>query len=1100
MTTRKNIITLAGGGSTLAPNIVRGGKAIDLGNNFYYIKGRKHKNGGVDVGENAKTGLEVEGEEVMQVKPNEVRVFSSVPFLRGVSPAELVMNGNNPDAVFNAQERFKDINKINDDGTKAKYGIEKSDNINIAKPIVQEFIPATGVTKFIQEYQKRNSQAKGNIKIVSPEFDLLTGVRGLTNMIIKDIPITKGSYYRVVGKDAIDDAKQIDIIRTPTEPKFDVQTLNRLSEDLKIPFKDIKNKSVNEIRELIRKSDLPPAKKLIRTKSNHGDVGFSKEGFFYKPNKNNYVIEGTENSSTFLQGHHGNYSGRFNKDINTGEPVVLREGENASNFTYWQHHPIIGWRNHKFSYGGNMIASINGNIKNGLIHTEMKYDGRRKAKYGSYDNMLGLGRANYITNVEKDRQFREILNLTPNLPNDLTEVDIENIKKKPKTLKAVVRNGKPTVDPIDVFLTEHPNIDKTIKLASDILSSWITLGSGMKGIKPIITKSNISTKQIGNTSKNISYKKPNYPATIKKQKINNPYKTTKTPKEDIIENINIPEQLKLPDSKALYENAVRVGRKQSTMSKSTSRELDKIYNKVVGNKPPRSGFEFKYQPTEIPYSPSTNDIGRIYDAAAEWNKYFGKRLYKDYVKKYGKKGVDKALKKEGISVYKYGGRKKADLGISYFAPSLFGPKYDKIVDLNSDGTRSERSLLYADATNPNRSFTDILLNGELDNYSGMGNFSNRRIEGYRNITPSIETPAVTPVATKATTSTVSTTSATPAVSKTSSVSSPVKELIDAGDYTPDYSNDKLEAIKYDAPKNQLISKLENDLFKPIQSSDTKDKWWNGDNLDKINLYTNLGASAADFITSTILNSQLPTYSLPTMTAPSLSALPEIKLADIKEIEAPKTVAAAKLKTRYNANPQLSKIEDETRRTIDDIDRNTADSRVALARKQRARIASQEAKNQVYGQKENIETDLINKDKLNAQAVAQSNATAYNNYLAAKAQQAMGKAQLQMMVDKANIGNKLAVNQFNANAKLIADRFNTNNKIKEILGNNAIETTKLNNYAQGVSNLLSNIGGSIDNYTTNKMSRKRDAEKLRAIETLAPNIPNELKQYILKGLI
>lgn len=89
------------------------------------MQGRKHEQGGIDVGRNAKTGLEVEGEEVMKVSPKEVRVYSSVPFLQGNSPAELVMSGANPDAVFNAQEEFKDRNRINDDGTKYQIGGEK---------------------------------------------------------------------------------------------------------------------------------------------------------------------------------------------------------------------------------------------------------------------------------------------------------------------------------------------------------------------------------------------------------------------------------------------------------------------------------------------------------------------------------------------------------------------------------------------------------------------------------------------------------------------------------------------------------------------------------------------------------------------------------------------------------------------------------------------------------------------------------------------------------------------------------------------------------------------------------------------------------------
>lgn len=118
---RKSLILAAGGGKYV-PNIVRGGNAIPLGNNFYYIKGRKHSAGGVDIGADPKTGLEVEGEEVMKVTPKEVRVYSSVPFLQGNSPAELVMGGANPDAVFNAQEEFKDRNRINDDGSKYKNG------------------------------------------------------------------------------------------------------------------------------------------------------------------------------------------------------------------------------------------------------------------------------------------------------------------------------------------------------------------------------------------------------------------------------------------------------------------------------------------------------------------------------------------------------------------------------------------------------------------------------------------------------------------------------------------------------------------------------------------------------------------------------------------------------------------------------------------------------------------------------------------------------------------------------------------------------------------------------------------------------------------
>ena len=102
------------------PNVVRGGIAVPLGRNYYYMRGRKHEQGGIDIGKNPRTGLEVEDGEVMHVGNKDIKVFSSLPFLNGKSPAQRVMSGENPNAVFNAQERFKKRNRINDDGTKKK--------------------------------------------------------------------------------------------------------------------------------------------------------------------------------------------------------------------------------------------------------------------------------------------------------------------------------------------------------------------------------------------------------------------------------------------------------------------------------------------------------------------------------------------------------------------------------------------------------------------------------------------------------------------------------------------------------------------------------------------------------------------------------------------------------------------------------------------------------------------------------------------------------------------------------------------------------------------------------------------------------------------
>ena len=104
------------------PNVVVGGIAQPLGNNFFYMNGRKHSQGGIDIGPSDKTGIEVEGGEVVETNGNELKVYSAQPILNGVSPAQLVMGGANPNKVFKAQEDFKDRNRINDDGTKYKEG------------------------------------------------------------------------------------------------------------------------------------------------------------------------------------------------------------------------------------------------------------------------------------------------------------------------------------------------------------------------------------------------------------------------------------------------------------------------------------------------------------------------------------------------------------------------------------------------------------------------------------------------------------------------------------------------------------------------------------------------------------------------------------------------------------------------------------------------------------------------------------------------------------------------------------------------------------------------------------------------------------------
>lgn len=316
---------------------------------------------------------------------------------------------------------------------------------------------------------------------------------------------------------------------------------------------------------------------------------------------------------------------------------------------------------------------------------------------------------------------------------------------------------------------------------------------------------------------------------------------------------------------------------------------------------------------------------------------------------------------------------------------------------------------------------------------------------------------------------------------------PVARTLDNSKVTPASNTEMAGITRSLAPTvvNRLTKNINNDLnYLPVQEDIAKTR-----NLDNIQFGINLGSSAVDALTSNIFVNQLHSYTPPTITAPTISNPGEIKLneEDLKDIPEPILMAAAKLKTRYNANPQLAKIEDETRRTMRDIDRNTSNSRVGLARKQLAALRGQEAKNQIYAQKENIETELINKDKLNQQEVTARNLARYDQYNQALAAQMANRARLRLAADTANVQNRLAVSTANANLKAQADQFNAGNRINSLIHQAGIDGAKAEARANIVSSLLGNVGNAFDVWNRNKRQAKLDEETLKVLGLRAPNV-------------
>ena len=165
----------------LKPKVVRGGTAIPLGNNFYYMQGRKHEQGGIDLGADDKNGLEVEGGEVVHTSKNSIKVFSAVPMLNGKSPAEKIINGENANKVFKEQEEFKDRNNYNDDGSKKYQAGGKrryiGGNTNEAR----------------QKYFDTDKEFTDSVKVIAKRYNINPNL--LASRMAKEGPIDKAINY-----------------------------------------------------------------------------------------------------------------------------------------------------------------------------------------------------------------------------------------------------------------------------------------------------------------------------------------------------------------------------------------------------------------------------------------------------------------------------------------------------------------------------------------------------------------------------------------------------------------------------------------------------------------------------------------------------------------------------------------------------------------------------------------------------------------------------------------------------------------------------------------------------------------------------------------
>jgi hypothetical protein len=311
------------------PNVVAGGIAQPLGNNFFYMNGRKHSQGGIDIGPSDKTGIEVEGGEVVETNGNELKVYSAQPILNGASPAQLVMGGANPNKVFKAQEDFKDRNRINDDGTKYKEG-----------------------GKIYQTPDEYKRQIAENGSIIIGGYPTIAGnrnykfIKGLTK--VSRISRTATNFINLGRQKIYDLANKIDNTWINQGIKEVYRTtIGKYGSNLPRTIDYINKNNINE------------NKKAMGGLSRDKDYGSKKKPYPSVAKKD-------------FAGGHRSYPIPTKADAIDALRLAGLHGRNDVKAKVYNKYPEL---RKKGNVG--LVVSINGNVKNGLIHSPFSTGGLR---------------------------------------------------------------------------------------------------------------------------------------------------------------------------------------------------------------------------------------------------------------------------------------------------------------------------------------------------------------------------------------------------------------------------------------------------------------------------------------------------------------------------------------------------------------------------------------------------------------------------------------------------------------------------------------------------------------------------------------------------
>lgn len=1082
------------------PNVVAGGIAQPLGNNFFYMNGRKHSQGGIDIGPSDKTGIEVEGGEVVETNGNELKVYSAQPIINGVSPAKLVMGGANPNKVFKAQEDFKNRNGINDDGTKAKYGKEKyvakSDNTRVT-PIMESprnsgikqgdfiYYPETYriANNTLEKVPARKEVNMTPLEQVNPEFDILLGGAGVLRGVDKATKvamaldknisrtsqkaITKGrdalGYYSISpnirynlsvnnGRKALGvkptkllEAPKKQLTSNTSKYKDFVNVLDSDGKVINIP--DVLQTNIDNTRAFL--------KIFNKWNTRYGYEPIPLSAAKNPKQADKLIKDRLLEHNTFIRGVHetGN-----KENINN---ILRRNGveptpENRAKYYASTYAPDTGAGRAGFnsSYNGEGSIYSSNSLNTGIGYAKAKHRNEKDGFVVSVRRPIKFegNRENWVKNADFgfDNSKRSRL---------YADYELPYLLRYGKSARTELSKNK-TIPYKDI-------VSKVNKINKSVYSDYFA-----NKIKKMINDPNIKYK-------------PSYQITgdIKQDYINNTIARE-------ISNIDSYRPNGYLELQYAYDIARKRGINNSTYSIRYANKGYKVFNHQTIDKIPEDEVKALY------YNNVNNKLGKL--LSKNYRKYIEKQFNKQYRKAINKeiakngitddelkeyiesKGIHPEHKKYNVITSEKLVKSSRNEGNPYqhfiFTGDVGkqGLEVIDIVDVNSDKfkgipytrdhfgkytkgySRKSRKL---GGKNMIVSISGNVKNGLIHSPSSTGGLRDKFAVGGTRINRHGRTweydeqiGAYVPITNR----TISRTSAYP-INKSAR-----GETIVGSDYTfrngrwsknnNVNTNTNKSNIDNGNRRPQYYAERRLPLFEDgagITSGLVRAGWSHGNNRGISTNNTNIPSLSAtkssgktprggrskssqstQFIPTktpptAVYNRNLPKVeaSIPT-TLPVSTNIPakgttsydgkgqgkfkNLTTADwiglgsnvagslasyfaskraINKMRGPgqpTLISANKLKTKYNINPQLDRIREDKFEAYRDIDSNTASSRVSLARKQRVRNAAGQAANELYGNKENIETNLINQDRRNQQSVRQFNAQQYNQYIDRKA--------------------------------------------------------------------------------------------------------------------